>query len=325
MIKPVKELSASGKRIFVRVTLNMPFDEHGKLTDERRIRAALPTLAWLIDQGAAGLRLATHIGRPAEPTPSLSTKRLEPKLRELIGEKFSRIELLENTRFDPRERADDVSFAQELMAGMDCYVNEAFPDCHRAHASLHAAAKLKPAFGGLNLMREIAELEKLKNQPKQPFVVVVGGAKVEDKLPLVEALLPIADKILVGGKVGFEITLEDRKLVKPVDSIDGFDIGPQTVELFKKELEGAKTVFWNGNLGKSEDPSFAHGTHAIAGFIASHGGYRVVGGGDTVRALDSFGLAGRFDFVSTGGGATLQFLAGKRLPGLEALGYYETI
>lgn len=323
MIRPLGQLPASGKHIFVRVTFNVPLNDQGQIMDDRRIKAALPTISWLLSQGAAGLRLATHLGRPTGPTPSLSTQKLEPIIKKLLAKNYARVELLENTRFDPRERLNDRSFALELMAGMDYYVNEAFPDCHRAHASIVAAAKLKPAFGGLNLMKEIAELEKLRNVPARPFVVLVGGAKVEDKLPLVEALLPIADKILVGGKVGFELTLEDPKLVKPIDSVGGgLDIGPKTIELFKQHLGVGKTIFWNGNLGKSEDPAFANGTNAIAEFLAAQGSYRVIGGGDTVEALDLLGIFDRFDFVSTSGGATLEFLAGKRLPGLEALGYY---
>lgn len=323
MIKPLSQLPASGKHIFIRVTFNVPLDDMGQVMDDRRVRAAVPTLNWLFSQGAAGLKLATHLGRPTGPDPLLSTQKLVPIIKELLGENYARIELLENTRFDPRERSNDQSFARELMEGMDYYVNEAFPDCHRAHASIVAAAELKPAFGGLNLLKEISELEKLRDAPARPFVVLIGGAKIEDKLPLVEALLPIADKILVGGKVGFELTLEDPKLVKPIDSIGGgLDIGPKTVELFKEHLKGAKTIFWNGNLGKSENPVFASGTNAMARFLAAHDGYRVVGGGDTLEVLDSLGIGDRFDFVSTSGGATLEFLAGKRLPGLEALGYY---
>ncbi|MBI3261387.1 phosphoglycerate kinase [Candidatus Berkelbacteria bacterium] len=323
MIKPLSQLPASGKHIFVRVTFNVPLNDHGQVMDDRRIKAALPTINTLLKQGATKLRLATHLGRPTEPTPSLSTQKIEPIIKELLGENYSRIELLENTRFDPRERLNDRSFALELMEGMDYYVNEAFPDCHRAHASIVAAANIKPAFGGMNLMKEISELEQLRDAPRRPFVVLIGGAKVEDKLPVVEALLPISDKILVGGKVGFELTLEDPKLIKPIDSIGGFDIGPKTIELYKEHLLGAKTIFWNGNLGKSEDPKFANGTNTIAEFLASQSGYRVVGGGDTLEVLDSLGIGDRFDFVSTSGGATLEFLAGKRLPGLEVLGYYE--
>ncbi|MFY9484225.1 MAG: phosphoglycerate kinase [Patescibacteria group bacterium] len=322
MIKPLNQLPASGKHIFVRVTFNVPLNDRWQVMDDRRIRAALPTINWLLSQGVAGLRLATHLGRPTRPDPLLSTQKLKPIIQGLLGKNYSRIELLENTRFDPRERLNDRSFASQLMEGMDYYVNEAFPDCHRGHASIVAAASIKPAFGGLNLMKEISQLEKLRKSPSRPFVVLVGGAKVEDKLPLVEALLPIADKVLVGGKVGFELTLNDPKLIKPVDSIDEFDIGPKTIELFKEHLGEAKTIFWNGNLGKSEDPTFANGTNAIAEFLASQDGYRVVGGGDTLEVLDSLGIANRFDFVSTSGGATLEFLTGKRLPGLEALGYY---
>lgn len=323
MINPLSQLPASGKHIFVRVTFNVPLDDNGHVTDDRRIRAALPTITWLLDQGAKKLRLATHLGRPTEPNSLLSTQKLVPVIKDMLGENYSRIELLENTRFDPRERSNDQSFARELMEGMDYYVNEAFPDCHRGHASILAAAALKPAFGGLNLIKEVTELEKLRKVPARPFVVMIGGAKVEDKLPLVQALLPIADKVLVGGKVGFELTLEDPKLVKPIDFIGGgFDIGPRTIELFKRHLRGAKTVFWNGNLGKSEDPAFAHGTNSMVEFLSSQEGYRVVGGGDTITVLDSLGISDRFDFVSTSGGATLEFLAGKRLPGLEALGYY---
>lgn len=322
MIKSVVELPAQGKQVFVRIDFNVPL-EHGKVLDDRRIKTALPTVNLLIRNGADKIRLATHLGRPTQASQELSTKLLQPTLQSLFKENYHKIELLENLRFSPLEEGNDRSFAAELVDGMDYYVNEAFSNSHRAHASMVAAAQLKPAFGGLALLKEVSELTKLRSAPERPFVVVIGGAKVTDKLPLVQALLPIADKILVGGKVGFELTDDHPKIVKPLDSVSGFDIGPKTRHRFSEELAAAKTIFWNGNLGKSEELRYAAGTQELARYIASLPAYRVVGGGDTVAAVEALGLTNSFDFVSTGGGATLEFLAGKRLPGLEALGYYE--
>lgn len=322
MIKSVVELPAKGKRIFVRVDFNVPLKQ-GRVVDDRRIKTALPTINLLIRNGADKIRLATHLGRPKHASGEFSTKLLVPLMRDLLKENFGKLELLENLRFSLLEEQNDLSFSKELMRGTDYYVNEAFSVSHRSHASLVAAAKLKPAFGGLTLLKEVSELEKLRSAPERPFVVLIGGDKVTDKLPLVQALLPVADKILVGGKVGFELTDDHPKIVKPLDSVSGLDIGPKTRHRFSEELVGAKTIFWNGNLGKSEELRYAAGTQELARYIANLPAYRVVGGGDTVAAIEALGLASSFDFVSTGGGATLEFLAGKRLPGLEALGYYE--
>lgn len=322
MIKSVVELPAKGKRIFVRVDFNVPI-KHGKVFDDRRMKAALPTVNLLIRNGADKIRLATHFGRPTQPSSQFSTKLLEPALQGMFKEQFGKLELLENLRFSSLEQQNDSSFAKELMSGTDYYVNEAFSVSHRAHASIVGAGQLKPAFGGLTLLKEVSELEKLRSTPERPFVVVIGGDKVTDKLPLVQALLPIADKILVGGKVGFELTDDHPKIVKPLDSVSGFDIGPKTRHRFSEELVGAKTIFWNGNLGKSEELRYAAGTQELARYIANLPAYRVVGGGDTVAAIEALGLTSSFDFVSTGGGATLEFLAGKQLPGLAVLGYYE--
>ncbi len=320
-LRSIDQLPAENKHVLVRVAFNVPMVD-GKVTDPRRIHAAIPTIQYLLSDGAAKVRLATHLGRPTGPTDELSTRQLMPLLKELLGDDVNHIELLENVRFSPGEVANSDTLAAQLTAGMDYYVNEAFPDCHRNHASIVKAAQLLPNYAGFHLLQEIRSLEKLQHNPKRPYVVVLGGAKVEDKLPLVRAFLKVADTILVGGKIGFSLTLSHPKIIKPVDNHDLFDIGPRTIARFREALSRANTIFWNGNLGKSEDPRYEQGTRAIAEHIARLASYRVVGGGDTVAAIDGFGLAEQFSFVSTGGGATLAFLAGERLPGLAVLGYY---
>ena len=331
MMRSLDQLDPAGKRVFVRVDFNVP-TEAGKVKDTTRIELALATIRLLLGKGAASVRLATHLGRPKQASPEFSTNQLKPALKALIKQGYQRIELLENLRFSPAEGLNDQTFANELMAGMDCYVNEAFSVCHRTQASIVAAAQLKPAFAGLKLVKEVLELEKLKVAPARPFVVVIGGAKVQDKLAVIEAMSKVADVVLLGGKTGLEykakvgqnvhIVQNVQNVIALVDDLDGLDIGPQTIALFKKELSKAKTIFWNGNLGKSEEAQYAKGTHEITRFLAKLPSYRVIGGGDTLAAVRSLNLTDQFDFVSSGGGATLYFLAGKRLPGLEVLGYY---
>ena len=340
--RSVRNADVAGKRVLVRVDFNVPLEDGG-VADDTRIRAALPTLGLLLERGAAELVLASHLGRPKGPDPAFSMEPVRARLRELVSD--PKVRLLENTRFDPREKVNDPAFAEELAAHGDLFVNDAFGSAHRAHASTEGVAHLLPAYAGLLLERELAELGALLESPERPFVAVVGGAKVEDKIGVLESLAGRADRLLVGGKMAEEreaLAPLGEKLVLPVDAVAaaafeadaeacevavddapdgwlGLDIGPRTREAFAAEIAGARTVFWNGPMGVFEWPRFAAGTRAIAEAVAACDGHTVVGGGDSVRAVDELGLADRIDWVSTGGGASLELLEGKELPGVAAI------
>ena len=342
--RSVRDADVAGKRVLVRVDFNVPLED-GRVADDTRIRAALPTLELLLERGAAELVLASHLGRPKGPDPAYSMKPVRARLRELLPEGGERVRLLENTRFDSREKANELALAEELAAHGDLFVNDAFGSAHRAHASTEGVARLLPAYAGLLLERELAELGSLLESPERPFIAVVGGAKVEDKIGVLESLAGRADRVLVGGKMAEEreaLAPLGDKLVLPVDAVAaaafeadaearevavgdvpdgwlGLDIGPRTREAFAAEIAGARTVFWNGPMGVFEWPRFAAGTRAIAEAVAACDGHTVVGGGDSVRAVDELGLADRIDWVSTGGGASLELLEGKELPGVAAI------
>jgi len=264
---------------------------------------------------------------------------VEEHLRSLVDD--PRIAVLENTRFHPGETTNDPEFARELADGSDLYVNDAFGSAHRAHASTEGVAHLLPAYAGLLLERELAELGALLEDPSRPFVAILGGAKVEDKIGVLEELAGRADEVLVGGKMAEEVSPRD-KVVLPVDVVAaaafepdaesevvaadkvpegwlGLDIGPDTREAFATRIAEAKTVFWNGPMGVFEWPRFAAGTEAVARAVADADAHTVVGGGDSVRAIQELGLADQIDWVSTGGGASLEFLEGKELPGVVAI------
>ncbi len=340
--RSVRDTDVAGTRVLVRADLNVPL-EKGRVADDTRIRAALPTIRLLLERGAAEVILCSHLGRPKGPDPAFSLRPVEERLRELLGED-GRLRVLENTRFDPRETANDPELARELAAQADLYVNDAFGSAHRAHASTEGVAHLLPAYAGLLLERELAELGKLLGEPERPFVAIVGGAKVADKLGVLRSLSDRADVILVGGKMAeeirespidvpvklpsdvvaaasFEPDAEAR--VVPVDRVPegwlGLDIGPETRQAYAKRIAMARTIFWNGPMGVFEWPRFAEGTKAIAKAVAEAGAYSVVGGGDSVRAIEELGLADRIDWVSTGGGAALELLEGKELPGVATI------
>jgi phosphoglycerate kinase len=329
-------------RVLVRADLNVPLED-GQVADDTRIRAALPTLELLLERRAEEVVVCSHLGRPKGPDPAFSLRPVEERLRQLLPDE--RIAVLENTRFDPRETKNDSSFARELADGRDLYVNDAFGSAHRAHASTVAVAELLPAYAGLLLERELEELGRLLGDVAQAFVLISGGAKVEDKLGVLQNLGGKADHVLIGGKMAEEVRYEnpmDFEVVLPRDVVAaaafepgaetrvvpydelpegwlGLDIGPETRADFGARIRGAKTVFWNGPMGVFEWPRFAEGTKAVAEAVAEVDGFTVVGGADSVRALHEVGLAERISWVSTGGGAALEFLEGKELPGVAII------
>jgi phosphoglycerate kinase len=336
--RSVRDAEVSGKRVLVRVDFNVPL-ENGEVADDTRIRAALPTLELLLERDAAEIALASHLGRPKGPDAALSMEPVRRRLQELIA--ADRLELLENTRFNAGETKNDPEFARELADGRDLYVNDAFGAAHRAHASTEAVAHVLPAYAGLLLERELEELGALLEHPAHPFVAVLGGAKVEDKIGVVRSLSQRADALLVGGKMAEQLD-DGEKIELPVDVVAaatfaedaeartvradevpegwlGLDIGPETRKRYGQRIAQAKTVFWNGPMGVFEWARFAEGTKAVAEAVATASAHTVVGGGDSVRAVEELGLAGRIDWVSTGGGASLELLEGKELPGVAAI------
>jgi len=338
--RSVRDAEVNGKRVLVRVDFNVPL-ESGEVADDTRIRAALPTIRLLLERDASEVTLASHLGRPKGEDPALSMEPVRRRLGELLDDE--RVDLLENTRFNPGETKNDPEFARELADGRDMYVNDAFGAAHRAHASTEAVAHLLPAYAGLLLERELEELGALLEDPAHPFVAVLGGAKVEDKIGVVRSLSERADTLLVGGKMAEELE-PNCKIELPADVVAaaafeedaetrivtageapdgwlGLDIGPETRKRYAERIAGAKTVFWNGPMGVFEWPRFAEGTKEIGEAVAACQGHTVVGGGDSVRALQELGVADRIDWISTGGGASLEFLEGKKLPGLEVLGW----
>jgi phosphoglycerate kinase len=336
--RSVREADAAGKRALVRVDFNVPLED-GRVADDTRIRAALPTIQLLLDGGAERVRLCSHLGRPKGEDPAFSLKPVEAHLRTLLDDE--RLTVLENTRFHSGETANDAGYARELAEGSDLYVNDAFGSAHRAHASTEAVAHVLPAYAGLLLEKELEELGALLESPEHPFVAVLGGAKVEDKIGVLESLVQRADAVLVGGKMAEEVEPRE-KVVLPSDVVAaaafeadaeskvasadavpegwvGLDIGPETRAAFAREIAAARTVFWNGPMGVFEWPRFAEGTAAVARAVAEADAHTVVGGGDSVRAVDELELEDRIDWVSTGGGASLELLEGKELPGVLAI------
>jgi phosphoglycerate kinase len=348
--------AVDGRRVLLRADFNVPLED-GRITDDLRIRAALPTIEWLLDRGAT-VTACTHLGRPkGKPDPRYDVGPVRRRLAELTPG----VELLGNLRFDPGEEADDPDFVEWLVKGQDAYVDDAFGAAHRAHASVVGPPRTLPSAAGRLLAREVEVLLSLRESPRRPFVAVLGGAKVSDKLGVIEALLDVVDTLLVGGgmcftflaaegrRVGDSLLEADQqdaarqlwssgKLVLPDDLValgpggevrtvgtdvpegwKGLDIGPGTAASFSDVLDEAGTVFWNGPMGMFEDDRFAAGTRAVAEAVARTRAFTVVGGGDSAAALADFGLADDVDHLSTGGGASLELLEQGDLPGLAAL------
>jgi phosphoglycerate kinase len=386
----IRDIDWSGKRALVRVDFNVPM-ENGRITDDTRIRAALPTIQHLLDHGASVV-LMSHLGRPKKKV--VESLRLAPvaeRLAALLGRpvktvgvttgpeaeaaaqplKPGELLMLENTRFDAREEANDESMARELARLGDVYVNDAFGAAHRAHASTEGVARFLPAVSGLLMEKELVELGSLLDNPERPFVAILGGAKISDKIGVITSLARLVDTLLIGGgmantfflaqgiKMGDSLVepdaIEEVKKIKfllqgaetalqlPVDAViadamdananrkviniadgvpDGWrllDIGPQTVANYSAKIKQAKTVFWNGPMGYFEAAPFAEGTRAIAQALADSSAKTVIGGGDSVAAVEQMGLADKVGHISTGGGASLELLEGRELPGVAAL------
>ena len=385
----IEQLHLGGRRVFLRADLNAPL-EGGAVTDDTRLAAVLPTIRYALEHGAAVL-LASHLGRPkAGPDPAYSLTPVAERLAALLGlpvalapdcvgesvERMARelkpgqVLLLENLRFHPEEEANDDGFARRLAALADVYVNDAFAAAHRAHASIAAITHhLRPAAAGLLMRRELEALGRIVESPARPLAAVLGGAKVSDKIALVEHLLARVDALVIGGGmaftflralghgVGTSLVEPDRietaraaletarrrgvQIVVPVDAVVaggldspsgravairdipadrmGLDIGPLTIERFAAVLKTARTIVWNGPMGVFEKPAFATGTVALARAVAESAAFSVIGGGDTVAAVNQAGVADRIGYISTAGGAFLEFLEGRALPGVDAL------
>jgi phosphoglycerate kinase len=384
--KTVKDIDLKGKRVFMRVDFNVPMAD-GKVTDDKRIKAALPTIQYVLDQGASVL-LASHLGRPkGGPDPEFSLKAASEVLAGLLGRpvimapdcvgpeveeiaknlKPGEVVMLENTRFHKGEEKNDLELAKQMAALADVYVNDAFGSAHRAHSSTEGIARFLPAVSGFLMEQELEYLGKAVANPEHPYVAILGGAKISDKILVVETLAAKCDKLIIGGGMANTflaakgLNMQDSlveaealetakglleklgdKLVLPVDAViaDKFDaeansqvvdvnsipagwrmldVGPKTLELYKQTLAGAKLVVWNGPVGVFEFPKFAEGTFALARLLAESGATTVIGGGDSASAVKKAGVARQMTHVSTGGGASLEFLEGKELPGVAAL------
>jgi phosphoglycerate kinase len=363
-VKPVGRLPVledlpplDGRTVLLRADFNVPIT-NGEIVDDFRIRAALPTIQWLLDRGAH-VRACSHLGRPkGAPDAKYS---MEP-VRRRLSELEPRVELLENLRFDPGEEKNSPDFVARLIDGVDAYVDDAFGAAHRAHASIVGPPQTLPSAAGRLLAREVEVLTALREDPKRPFVAVLGGAKVSDKLGVIDALLAVVDALIIGGGMCFTFLAAQghsigdslcepfqidncRRLLKSPKAIHlpsdvvalgprgrvetigvnipsgwkGLDIGPGSAAAFSDVIMEARTVFWNGPMGMFEDPRFAAGTRTVSEAMAETPAFTVVGGGDSAAALAQFGLDDRIDHVSTGGGASLELLELGDLPGLAAL------
>ena len=342
--RSVETADVEGKVVLVRSDLNVPLED-GRVADDTRIQASLPTLRLLLERGAAEVRVCSHLGRPKsdEDREKYGIGPVREAVTAAVGDE--RVEVLENTRFNAGETKNDPGFARELADGCDLYVNDAFGSAHRAHSSTVGVAELLPAYAGLLLLEELKNLGRLLGDVERPFVIVSGGAKVEDKIGVLQNLGQKADAVLIGGKMAEDVRTENPftfEAVLPVDVVAasefaadaetqvtpfdalpegwlGLDVGPSTREEFARRIAGARTVFWNGPMGVFEWPAFAAGTVAVAEAVAACGGFTVVGGGDSVRAVHEAGVADRISWISTGGGASLEVVEGKELPGVKAI------
>ena len=392
-MKSINEISFNGKKVFIRVDFNVPFNDEGEITDNSRIVAALPTIEFVISSGGACI-LASHLGRPDGINPELSLRKIIPELKKLLGEdvifledsigdqtkeicsnlKKGQIALLENLRFYKEETKADERFAKQLSGLADIYINDAYGTTHREHASTATIAQFfSEKAPGMLLEKEIKSLKKLMDKPKKPVTAIIGGAKVSSKISVIANILGFVDNLIIGGgmaytfiknnggRIGDSIFEADRlndcteilskaknenvNVFLPEDILcsnefsnsglqkvtniyevpegwQGLDIGPKTMDKFEQVILGSSTILWNGPMGVFEIPSFEKGTHSVAKTVAKatqNGAYSLIGGGDSVAAIKKFGLQNQVSFISTGGGAMLESLEGKLLPGINAL------
>ncbi|HEK86654.1 MAG: phosphoglycerate kinase [Candidatus Saccharicenans sp.] len=392
-MKFLEQIEVKGRTVFLRVDFNVPLDENLNIRDDTRIQASLPTIKYLVQKGAK-LVVASHLGRPkGQFNPKMSLKPVAARLEQLlpgtkvimapdvIGDEVNHLKsnlkdgqilLLENVRFYKQETDNDPEFSRKLAEGCDVFINDAFGSCHRAHASVVGVASfIKQKAAGYLLLKEVNYLSKITHNPEKPYVAILGGAKIEDKIPVLKSLVTKADVLLIGGamaytflraqgkQVGKSLVEDDKleiareilkkaeesqiKFLLPLDhvmtaSIEsgvvnqiaehyplpedlmGVDIGPKTIEEYKKQIKIAKTIFWNGPLGVFEVKAFSTGTVEIAKAVADSGALSVVGGGDSIAAIHQTGVADKISHISTGGGASLEYVAYGTLPGIEALG-----
>ncbi len=348
-MRTLKDMSVKkGEKVLVRVDFNVPLTEEGEVADDERIRMALPTISWLMKMGAR-ITLVSHLGRPEGRDERYSLRGVAKRLAELLGVKVSlfdlthsnividsyekegngNIILLENIRFSEKEEKCDLELVEELTKFGDLFVQEAFSCCHRGHASIVGIPEVLPSFAGDLLEREVSALWELLTSPEKPFVVVMGGKKVETKAGTINKLSETADEILVNGLLAKEIKEKEKegglsldhpeKIVYPENINDSKDLDSRTIEKFKEKIENARTVFWNGPMGKFEEEKYSRGTREIAESVAK-AGYSVAGGGETLEAAKKFGVMNEIGHISTGGGATLEFLEKEgKLPGILAL------
>lgn len=349
-MKSLKKANLKGKRVLLRCDFNVPLSKKGEVLDDFRIEKTLPTIEYILRERGTVI-LMSHLGRPEpkgkmtfknrkfslKPVASFLEKKLSKKvvfIGDCIGPQTQKIikelpensvALLENLRFYKGEEANNLSFAKELAKLGDVFVNDAFGVSHRAHASVSGVTRYLPSFAGLLLEKEVKTLKGLMKSPEKPLVAIVGGAKVETKAALINKISEKADYVLIGGLIDREIREKDiyinypRKLVVPVDEIDGKDIGPKTIKLFREKILSAKTVFFNGVVGQVENKKYTKGTEEILRAIIKSRAFSIIGGGDTVESLNCLKLGDKFDHISTGGGAMISFMAGEKLPGIDAL------
>ncbi|MCX6760688.1 MAG: phosphoglycerate kinase [Candidatus Nealsonbacteria bacterium] len=351
-MKTINDFDLREKKVLVRCDFNVPLDEQGNILDDFKIKETLPTIKYLI-QNEVKVILMSHLGDPeGEMREDLRMEPIRKKLVQLLGSevlmapdcvgkkvekmveemKEGEVLLLENLRFNKGEEENSDSFSKDLAKLADIYINDAFGTCHREHASILGVAKLLPAGAGLLLEKEITTLKKMMENPAKPLIAIIGGEKVETKARFINKISEIADFILISGLIKKEIEEKSpilshaEKIIKPVDECErGRDIGPKTIEIFKEKIKTAKTVFWNGPFGKTEEEEFSRGTQEIANAIIESKAFSVVGGGETVEFLSKLNLLSKFNHVSTGGGAMLSFLSGEELPGLEALKWHPSL
>lgn len=330
------------KKVLLRTDFNVPIKKN-QILDKTRIIESLPTIKFLLKNNNF-LIIISHLGRPkgkwlnnlslypiAKYLGKLLTKKNNLKIKKNYLDNFlfykinNSVCLLENIRFYSGEEKNSLKFARQLSKLGDVFINDAFSICHRAHASTFGITKFLPSYGGLLLKKEIDSLEKVLKNPRRPLVCIIGGAKIETKLPLIKKLVYIADYLLLGGKIAFEnVNIQSKKIYFPLDKINDpnnlvKDIGERTIKLYSELIKKAKTIFWNGPMGVFEDKKFEQGTKKIAEAVANSQAFTIIGGGETILAIKKYKLSKKVSFISTGGGATLEYLAGEKMPGLEAL------